>query len=114
VLERSRSTLRSSRAPCARSRESRAPLRVVVRFDDRTNVSRSQTLPFDSTTRWASPRSRVPSCSPWNWATPYGLLALHASSFLERSRNAMQLSFAIDAEAQDTRTRAPTSDASAR
>jgi len=34
------------------------------------------------------------------------LLALHASSFLERSRNAMQLTFAIDTVTPDTRNRA--------
>jgi hypothetical protein len=69
-------------------------------------VSRSQTLPFgldDEVGIAAIAGALVQSMELGNAVR---LLALHASSFLERSRNAMQLSFAIDAEAQDTRTRA--------
>ena len=94
-----------ARALRAQSRVART-FTVVVRFDDRTNVSRSQTLPFgldDEVGIAAIAGALVQSMELGNAVR---LLALHASSFLERSRNAMQLSFAIDAEAQDTRTRA--------
>jgi len=79
---------------------------VVVRFDDRTSVSRSQTLAFgldDEVGIAAIAGALIQSMELHNYVR---LLALHASSFLERSRNAMQLSFAIDAENHDSRARA--------
>jgi DNA polymerase-4 len=79
---------------------------VIVRFDDRTSLSRSQTLAFgldDEVGIAAIAGALVQSMELHNSVR---LLALHASSFLERSRNAMQLTFAIDTATPDTRTRA--------
>jgi DNA polymerase-4 len=79
---------------------------VIVRFDDRTSVSRSQTLAFgldDDAGIIAIAAALIGSIELHNSVR---LLGLHASSFLERSRNAMQLSFAIDAETEDARVRA--------
>jgi len=79
---------------------------VIVRFDDRTSLSRSQTLAFgldDEVGIAAIAGALVQSMELHNSVR---LLALHASSFLERGRNAMQLTFAIDTATPDTRTRA--------
>jgi len=79
---------------------------VIVRFDDRTSVSRSQTLAFgldDDAGIIAIAAALIGSIELHNSVR---LLGLHASSFLERRRNAMQLSFAIDAETEDARVRA--------
>lgn len=79
---------------------------VIVRFDDRTSVSRSQTLAFgldDEVGIAAIAGALIRSIEVSNAVR---LLGLHASSFLERGRNAMQLSFAIETETEDTRARA--------
>ena len=79
---------------------------VIVRFDDRTSVSRSQTLAFgldDEVGIAAIAGALIGSMELHNSVR---LLGLHASSFLERARNAMQLSFAIDADTTDRRAHA--------
>jgi len=79
---------------------------VIVRFDDRTSVSRSQTLAFgldDEVGIAAIAGALIGSMELHNSVR---LLGLHASSFLERARNAMQLSFAIDADTTNRRAHA--------
>jgi DNA polymerase-4 len=79
---------------------------VIVRFDDRTSVSRVQTLPFglDDEVGIAAIAGALLQSIDLHHAVR--LLALHASSFLEREHNALQLSFSIDAANEDARSRA--------
>jgi DNA polymerase IV len=75
---------------------------VVLRFDDLQSVSRSQTLPFgidDESALTAVAQALVRSV---DLARPVRLLGVCASSFLERERNPVQLSFDVTAD-QDGR-----------
>jgi DNA polymerase-4 len=79
---------------------------VVVRFDDLTSVSRSQTLPFgvdDEVAIGALAGALVSSVELHHCVR---LLAIHASSFLAREQNAMQLSFNLPAASSSEREQA--------
>ncbi|MHB1088268.1 MAG: DNA polymerase IV [Acidimicrobiales bacterium] len=81
---------------------------VVVRFDDLTSISRSQTLSFgidDETSIAAIAEALLQSVE---LRQSVRLLGIHASSFLERERNQVQLSFTLDATSSDARDRAAT------
>ena len=69
---------------------------VVLRFDDQTGVSRSQTLPFglDDETAISAIVAALMETVPLKGAVR--LVGVHLSNFLERGNNAMQLSFDID------------------
>lgn len=71
-------------------------LSVAVRFDDLTSVSRAQTLPFgvDDDVALASVAQALVASIQLD--RPVRLLALHASTLLERTRNQVQLSFGVD------------------
>ena len=79
---------------------------VVVRFDDLTSISRSQTLSFgidDEVSIAAIAEALLQSVALHHAVR---LLGIHASSFLEREKNQVQLSFALDATSNDARDRA--------
>ena len=74
---------------------------IVLRFDDLESLSRSQTLSFgvdDEAALTAVSQALVRSV---DINRPVRLLGLYATSFLERSRNQVQLSFAVDAGSND-------------
>lgn len=79
---------------------------VVVRFDDLTSISRSQTLSFgidDEVSIAAIAEALLQSVE---LRQAVRLLGIHASSFIEREKNQVQLSFALDASSSDARERA--------
>lgn len=76
-------------------------LTVIVRFDDRTSVSRSQTLPFGVDDEHAIETLAVALVQSVDLSLAVRLLALHASGFLERGANPLQLSFGIEASGSD-------------
>lgn len=74
---------------------------VVLRFDDLESLSRSQTLSFgvdDEAALTAVAQALVRSVDV---GRPVRLLGLYAASFLERSRNQVQLSFDVAAGSSD-------------
>lgn len=79
---------------------------VVVRFDDLTSVSRSQTLSFgvDDEVAIATIAEALLQSVELHYAVR--LLGIHASSFLEREDNQMQLTFDMTASSSDAREQA--------
>ena len=79
---------------------------VVVRFDDLTSVSRSQTLSFGIDDEVAILAIAEALLQSIDLANAVRLLAIHASSFLERDDNHMQLTFGLDPASSDPREQA--------
>ncbi|HEV3267207.1 MAG TPA: DNA polymerase IV [Acidimicrobiales bacterium] len=79
---------------------------VIVRFDDRTSVSRSQTLPFGIDDEDAIEALGEALIQSVDLSRSVRLLGLHASGFLERSENQMQLSFGIETLSSDAKSSA--------
>jgi hypothetical protein len=79
---------------------------VVVRFDDLTSVSRSQTLSFGIDDEFAILAIAEALLQSIDLANSVRLLAIHASSFLERDDNNMQLTFGLDPTSSDSREQA--------
>jgi DNA polymerase IV len=79
---------------------------VVVRFDDLTSVSRSQTLPFGIDDEFAILAIAEALLQSIDLANSVRLLAIHASSFLEREDNHLQLTFGLDPTSNDPREEA--------
>jgi DNA polymerase-4 len=79
---------------------------IVVRFDDFTGVTRSQTLSFGIDDEFAI--TAIAEALLASVALPHAvrLLGVHASSFLERSENHLQLSFGLEASSPDARQQA--------
>jgi hypothetical protein len=69
-------------------------------------VSRSQTLPFGLDDEVGIAAIATALVQTVSLAGAVRLLGLHASTFLEREQNALQLSFAIDATSVEPRARA--------
>ncbi len=80
---------------------------VVVRFDDLETVSRSQTLSFGIDDEFAIQSIGAALLQSIDYSRSVRLLGLHASSFLERAENELQLSFGI-ASAGDVKRDAET------
>jgi DNA polymerase IV len=78
---------------------------VIVRFDDRTSVSRSQTLSFGIDDEYAIEAIGEALLQSVDLSLAVRLLGLHASGFLERADNQMQLSFGIDTETSDAKAK---------
>jgi DNA polymerase-4 len=78
---------------------------VVVRFDDRTSVSRAQTLSFGIDDEYAIEAIGEALLQSVDLSLAVRLLGLHASGFMERSDNHVQLSFTIDTETDDARAK---------
>ncbi|MHB1209581.1 MAG: DNA polymerase IV [Acidimicrobiales bacterium] len=79
---------------------------VVVRFDDLTSISRSQTLSFgidDEVSIAAIAEALLQSVE---LRQAVRLLGIHASSFIEREKNQVQLSFTLETTSDDPRQRA--------
>jgi DNA polymerase-4 len=70
-------------------------LTVVLRFDDLTSLSRSQTLPFGVDDESALTTLAQALAGSVDLSRPVRLLGLYASSFLERDTNPVQLSFGV-------------------
>jgi DNA polymerase-4 len=79
---------------------------VVVRFDDLTSVSRSQTLPFGIDDEVAILAIAEALLQSIDFANSVRLLAIHASSFLQRDDNNLQLTFGLDPTSKDPREQA--------
>ncbi len=79
---------------------------VVVRYDDLTSVSRSQTLPFGVDDEYAITEIASALLSSIEYPFAVRLLGVHASSFLEREDNHVQLSFGFDSQSSNARDRA--------
>ena len=79
---------------------------VVVRFDDLTSVSRSQTLSFGIDDEFAITAIVVALLQSIDLHHAVRLLGVHASSFLDRDANDMQLSFGLDPASNDPRGQA--------
>lgn len=79
---------------------------IVVRFDDFTGVTRSQTLSFGIDDEFAITAIAEALLASIELAHSVRLLGVHASSFLERSENQMQLTFGFEATSQNARERA--------
>ncbi|HEY5263016.1 MAG TPA: hypothetical protein VIJ08_01980, partial [Acidimicrobiales bacterium] len=79
---------------------------VIVRFDDLTSVSRSQTLSFGIDDEVAILAIAEALLQSIDLANSVRLLAIHASSFLERDDNNMQLTFGLDPTSNDPREQA--------
>ena len=80
-------------------------LSIVVRYDDRESLSRSQTLAFGVDDDEAIFRISEALLAGVDTSRAVRLLGIHASSFLARGSSEVQLSFAV-ASAQETRQRA--------
>jgi DNA polymerase-4 len=76
---------------------------VIVRFDDRTSVSRSQTLSFGIDDENAIEALGDALLQSVDLSRSIRLLGLHASGFLQRSENQMQLSFGIETASLDAK-----------
>ena len=94
-----------ARALRERNRVART-ISVTVRFDDRTSVGRSQTLPFGIDDEVAIFAIAEALLSTIEFSHAVRLLGLYASSFLERAENQVQLSFGLDAGSAGTKERA--------
>lgn len=79
---------------------------VVVRFDDLTSVSRSQTLSFGVDDEHAIGAIGEALVQSVDLSRAVRLLGLHASGFLERSDNQVQLSFGLETASLDAKTSA--------
>ena len=79
---------------------------VIVRFDDLTSVSRSQTLSFGVDDEYAIAAIAEALLQSVDLSRSVRLLAIHASSFLERDNNNMQLTFGLDPTSSDPREQA--------
>ena len=79
---------------------------VVVRYDDLTSVSRSQTLSFGVDDEYAVLAIATALLESVEYPHAVRLLGVHASSFLERRDNVMQLTFGLDPSSSDARERA--------
>ena len=79
---------------------------VVVRYDDLTSVSRSQTLSFGVDDEYAVLAIAAALLQSVEYPHAVRLLGVHASSFLERRDNVMQLTFGLDPSSSDARERA--------
>jgi hypothetical protein len=78
---------------------------VVLRFDDLQSVQRSQTLPFGVDDEGAITAVATALVDSVPLVLPVRLLGIHLSSFLQRERNEVQLSFEVPL-ATDTRAEA--------
>ena len=76
---------------------------VIVRFDDLSSVSRSQTLSFGIDDEVAIEAIGEALLQSVDLSRSVRLLGLHASGFLERSENPMQLSFGIETASLDAK-----------
>jgi len=94
-----------ARALRSQSRVARR-ITVVVRYDDLTSISRSQTLSFGVDDEVAIAAIADALLRSVELHQAVRLLGIHASSFLERDRNQMQLTFAMDATSHDAREQA--------
>lgn len=94
-----------ARALRAESRVART-ITVVVRFDDLTSVSRSQTLSFGVDDEVAIAAIAEALLQSVDLRQCVRLLGVHASSFLERDQNQVQLAFAFDASSANARDQA--------
>ncbi len=79
---------------------------VVARFDDLTSVSRSQTLSFGVDDEYAIEAIGEALLQSVDLTRSIRLLGLHASGFLERSENQMQLSFGFESASLDAKAEA--------
>ncbi|MFY9783356.1 MAG: DNA polymerase IV [Acidimicrobiales bacterium] len=79
---------------------------VVVRFDDRSSVSRSQTLSFGVDDEYAIEAIGEALLQSVDLSLAVRLLGLHASGFIERADNQMQLSFGIEDVTNDAKASA--------
>ena len=79
---------------------------VVVRFDDLTSVSRSQTLSFGVDDEHAIGAIGEALLQSVDLSRTIRLLGLHASGFLVRNENQMQLSFGLDTVSLDAKSSA--------
>jgi hypothetical protein len=78
-------------------------INVVVRFDDLTSVSRSQTLPFGVDDEYAVEAVAHALVGSVDLSKAVRLLGLHASGLLERRENQVQLSFGLEAGSSDAK-----------
>jgi DNA polymerase-4 len=78
---------------------------VIVRFDDRSSVSRSQTLSFGVDDEYAIEAVGEALLQGVDLSLAVRLLGLHASGFMERADNHVQLSFGIDAQTTDAKAK---------
>jgi len=81
-------------------------LSIIVRFDDLSSVSRSQTLSFGVDDEYAIEAIGVALLQSVELSNSVRLLALHASNFLDRGENQMQLSFGFETASRDAKTAA--------
>jgi DNA polymerase-4 len=79
---------------------------IVVRFDDFTGVTRSQTLSFGIDDEFAITAIAEALLGSVDLPHTVRLLGVHASSFLERSENQMQLTFGFEASSDNAREQA--------
>lgn len=79
---------------------------ISVRFDDFTSVSRSQTLAFGVDDEFAITAIAEALLGSVELHHAVRLLGIHASSFLARSQNQMQLTFGLDVAADSVREQA--------
>jgi DNA polymerase-4 len=79
---------------------------IGVRFDDLTSVSRSQTLSFGIDDEYAIEAVGGALMQSVDLSRSVRLLGLHASNFLERDENHVQLSFALETESLNVKERA--------
>ncbi|HEY5103459.1 MAG TPA: DNA polymerase IV [Acidimicrobiales bacterium] len=81
-------------------------LSIIVRFDDLTSVLRSQTLSFGIDDEYAIEAIGEALLQSVDFSNSVRLLALHASNFLDRGENQMQLSFGFETESRNAKTAA--------
>ncbi|MGA7833652.1 MAG: DNA polymerase IV [Acidimicrobiales bacterium] len=102
--------LKTHAAVVARALRDRASvartINVIVRFDDLSSVSRSQTLPFGVDDEYAIEAVAHALASSVDLSRAVRLLGLHASSLLERGENELQLSFGLETSAKDAKSAA--------
>ena len=79
---------------------------IVVRFDDLTSVSRAQTLSFGVDDEYAIEAIGEALIQSVDLSRAVRLLGLHASNFLERTENHLQLSFGLDDSSLSAKDRA--------
>jgi DNA polymerase-4 len=94
-----------ARALRAQGRVART-ISIVVRFDDFTSVTRSQTLSFGVDDEFAITAIAEALLASVDLHRSVRLLGVHASSFLERSDNQVQLTFGFEPSSLDARQRA--------
>lgn len=79
---------------------------IVVRFDDFTGVTRSQTLSFGIDDEFAISAIAEALLASIDLHHAVRLLGVHASSFLERSDNQVQLTFGFESSSENLRHQA--------